>query len=188
AIMEQLLRYKEFAPNPAVADQYIAEVRVMRAWSLFQLARLWGPLLITSSSSTEELYETPVSSFEDVMQHISDEMDAAIPNLPNVRPNQRTDVPGGVTRYTALALKAMANLELKNYQGVADATSEIISSNKFSLYPDFYELFKKPGKLSNESLLEFQYSDYNQGSGTAHTYLFAFFGPENWTPDRKSVV
>src|SRR5690606_31673687 len=68
------------------------------------------------------------------------------------------------------------------YQEVADATSEIISSNKFTLEPDFYELFKIPGKLSDESLLELQYSDYGQGSGTAHTYLFAFFGPENWTP------
>lgn len=182
AIMEQLLRYKEFAPNPAVADQYIAEVRVMRAWSLFQLARLWGPLLITSSSSTEELYETPVSSFEDVMQHISDEMDAAIPNLPNVRPNQRTDVPGGVTRYTALAVKAMANLELKNYQGVADATSAIIGSELFTLYPDFYQLFKIPGKLADENLLELQYSDLGQSSGQNFAYLYAFFGPNDYAP------
>src|SRR5690606_39131895 len=180
--MEQIEKYKEFAPNPALADQYIAEARTLRAFMLFQLARVWGALLVPESSDPSEIYQSPIATREQVLQHISDEMTAVAPLLPAVRPNERTDIPGGVTRYTALAIKALANLELENYQAVADATSEIISSNKFSLYPDFYQLFKKPGKLSNESLLELQYSDYNQGSGTAHNYLNAFFGPENWTP------
>lgn len=116
------------------------------------------------------------------MQHISDQMDEAIPNLPDLNPNQRTDIRGGVTRHTALAIKAMANLELKNYTAVAQATSQIISSGKFTLEPDFYELFKIKGKLNSENLLELQYSDLGQGSGTNFGYLFAFFGSENWTP------
>lgn len=180
--MEQIELYKEYAPNPAVADQYIAEAKTLRAFLLLQLARVWGDIYIPESSDLSALLVQDVATRDAVMQHISDQMDQAIPLLPNLRPNERTDIPGGVTRYTALAIKALANLELKNYQAVADATSEIISSNKFTLEPDFYELFKKPGKLSNENLLELQYSDYGQGSGTAHTYLFAFFGPENWTP------
>jgi hypothetical protein len=180
--MEQIELYKEHAPNPALADQYIAECRTLRAFLLLQLTRLWGEVFIPQNSDLAALLQQEVATREEVLQHISDEMTEAAPLLPAVRPNERTDIPGGVTRYTALAIKALANLELGNYQGVADATSAIISSNKFSLYPDFYELFKKPGKLSDESLLELQYSDYNQGSGTAHNYLWAFFGPENWTP------
>lgn len=182
ANMEQLELYKEYAPNPAVADQYIAEIKVMRAYSLLQLSRLWGALLIPTSSAAEELYTTPVSSQEEVMQHISDQMDEAIPLLPNVRPNQRTDIPGGITKYTALAIKAMANLELENYQKVADATGEIIKSGLFTLYPDFYELFKIPGKLSDENLLELQYSDFGQGTGKNIAYLYAFFGPNDYAP------
>lgn len=182
AAMEELEKYKEFAPNPSEADQYIAEIRVMRAFALFELSRLWGDLLIPTSSQTEELYNLEVSSKEEVWQHISDEMDAVIPLLPNVHPNQRTDVRGGMTRYTALAIKALANLELKNYQAVADATSDIIESDEFSLYPDFYELFKIPGKLADENILELQYSDFGQSSGESRSYLYAFFGPNNWTP------
>lgn len=182
ANMEQIELYKEFAPDPSEADQYIAEIKVLRAFSLFQLSRLWGDLLIPTSSAAEELYSAPVASKEEVLQHISDQMDEVIPMLPNVRPNERTDIPGGVTRYTALAIKAMANLELKNYQGVADATGEIISANTFTLYPDFYELFKIPGKLSDENLLELQYSDLGQSSGQNFSYLFAMFGPNDWTP------
>src|SRR5690606_42120124 len=101
-----------------------------------------------------------LSSFEEVKQHVSKQMDEAIHLLSNVRPNQRTDIPGEITRYNALAVKAMANLELKNYPAIAEATTQIISSNLFSLEPDYYQLFKLPGKLNNENLLEFQYSDY----------------------------
>src|SRR5690606_24806985 len=34
-----------------------------------------------------------------------------------------------------------------------------------SLYDDFYQLFKLPGKLSNESLFELQYSDFGLPTG-----------------------
>jgi starch-binding outer membrane protein, SusD/RagB family len=180
--MEQIALYKTYAPDPAVADQYTAEVKVLRAWWLFQLSRVWGGLLIPTSSDPTTLYETKLSTKDEVMQHISDQMDEAIPNLPTIRPNERTDIPGGVTRFTALAMKALANLELKNYQKVADATGEIINSGKFSLESDFYELFKIKGKLNNENLLELQYSDLGQGTGTNYSYLFAFFGPQGWTP------
>ncbi|WP_420385783.1 RagB/SusD family nutrient uptake outer membrane protein [Roseivirga sp.] len=182
AAMEEIEKYKEFAPNPAEADQYMAEIKVMRAWELLQLSKLWGEILIPNSSQTDGLYTTPVSTQEEVMNHIVSQMDEAAPLLPTIRPNQRTDIKGGITRYTALAVKAMAMQELKDYQGVADATSQIISSGAFELYNDYYELFKTAGKLSNESLLEFQYSDFGQSSGNAEYYLHQFFGPNNWTP------
>lgn len=180
--MEQVERYKEFASNTALADQYIAEARTMRAFLLFQWSRVWGNLVVPTSSNLEEMFALPISTKDEIMQHISDEMDAAIPLLPTVHPNERTDIKGGVTRYTALAMKALANLELNNYQGVADATGQIISSGKFALKTDYYQLFKIPGKLDRENILELQYSDLGSGTGTNFAYLFAFFGPENWTP------
>lgn len=182
AIIEELEKYQEFAVNPAQGEQYIAEIKVMQAYELLQLTRLWGDVLIPQSSQTQELYETPLSSREEVLQYISELMDEVIPLLPDVHPAERTDVPGGVTRYTALAVKAMANLELKNYQEVANATGAIISSNEFMLEPDYYQLFKIPGKLNRENILEFQYSDFGQGSGEQKVYNFAFFGPQGWTP------
>ncbi len=180
--MEQIELYREYATNTALADQYIAEAKTLRAWLLLQTSRVWGDVFITTSSDPSDLLVKEVSTKDEIMQHISDEMDDAIPFLPDMNPNQRSDIPGGVTKYTALAIKALANLELKNYQEVANATSQIISSGKFSLEPDFYELFKIKGKLNNENLLELQYSDFGQGSGDSKSYLFDFFGPQNWTP------
>ncbi len=183
--MEQIQRYQEFADDAGVAlgNQYIAEAKALRAIMLFHISQVWGDVFIPESSDTAELLDlTEVPTRDQVMQHISGQMDEAIPFLPDMRPNERADLPGGVTKHTALAIKALANQELKNYQAVADAAGEIINSGRFSLYPDFYELFKTPGKLSDESILDMQYSDFGQGEGDREGHLYAPYGPQNWTP------
>jgi starch-binding outer membrane protein, SusD/RagB family len=177
--ISQIGQYKEFAPNKALADQYISEAKVLRAYLLLQLSRVWGNIFIPAFTGP---VDNTLYTKDQVMQHVITQMDEALPNLPDLHPNQRTDIRGGVTRFTALALKALANLELKNYQGVADATSQIIASQKFSLEQDFYNLFKIKGKLNKENLLEIQYSDFGTGTGTNISHLFAFYGPQNWTP------
>lgn len=187
--IEQVDNFLEFTNDADFTrgEQYIAEMKVLRAWLHLNLARTWEDIFIITSSQPEAELEQGVASKEEVMQFISNQMDEAIPNLPDMRPNQRTDLTGGVTRYTAYAVKALAQQELQNYQGVADATGAIISSGLFSLYPDFYELFKKPGELSNESLLELQYSDYGTASGGEFYHLYAPFGPQNWEPVRDNA-
>lgn len=187
--IELIENFKDFANDSerAMADQYIAEIKVMRAWLHFNLARVWSDVFIIESTQPDaEIAGGPVSK-ELMMQFISDQMDEAIPLLPNMRPNERTDVPGGVTRYTAYALKAMAHLEMEDYQGVADASAAIINSNKFSLHPDFYSLFKKPGELSDESIFELQFSDYGSSTGDTFYHLYAPFGPQGWTPARENA-
>ena len=185
--IEEIQKYEEAGANAATAQQYIAEIKVMQGFELLQLARLWGSILIPASSQPRDLFNVELSTFEEVMQHISTLMDEAIPLLPDMRPNQRSDIRGGVTRYTALAVKAMANLEMKNYQAVADATGEIINSGLFILEPDFYHLFKLRGKLNDENLLELQYSDYGTSTGTSNKFLWDFFGPTSWTPARSGA-
>lgn len=183
--MEQIERYIEFADADGIAlgNRYIAEAKVLRAILLFQLSQVYGAVFIPESSDLNAFADiTSVPTKDEVMQHISDQMDEAIPLLLDMRPNERSDLPGGVTRYTALMIKAVANQELKNYQGVADATGQIINSGKFSLYNDFYQLFKVPGKLSDESLFEFQYSDFNTGEGDRVSHLYNCYGPNSWTP------
>ncbi|MHA6279623.1 RagB/SusD family nutrient uptake outer membrane protein [Salinimicrobium sp. CAU 1759] len=185
----QIENYLEFATGDDIArgEQYIAEIKVLRAWFHLNLARTWEDVFIITSNQPEEEVAQGVSSKEEVMQFISNQMDEAIPLLPDLRPNQRTDIPGGVTAYTAYALKALAQQELQNYQGVADAAGAIISSGKFSLFPNFYQLFKKPGELSDENLLEMQYSDYGLEAGDAFYHLYAPFGPQNWDPARENA-
>src|SRR5690606_24825007 len=123
AAQEQIDLYAEQASGSNPAAQYKAEIDVLNSFLLFNISRVWGDVFIPETSNPSDLLNAEVVSKDEVMQHISDLMDAAAPLLPDMRPNQRTDLPGGVTKHTALAVKALANLELKNYQGVADATS-----------------------------------------------------------------
>lgn len=185
--IEQVELYEAFAPNTATAEQYKAEARVLQSFLLFQLSRVWGDIFIPNSPDPSDVRSAPLSTKDEVMAFISSEMDAVANSLPAVNPNKRSDIPGGVTKYTALAIKALANLELENYQAVADATAQIISSGEFKLEPDFYELFKIKGKLNDEILLELQYSDFGQPTGDSRNYLMAFFGPQGWTPKREGA-
>lgn len=186
--IEEIAEYKKYTSDKALADQYIAEAKVLKSWWLFQLSRVWGSILIPPTSDPSDLNKIEILSTKaEIMDSISAWMDEAIPKLPAVHPKERTDIPGGITKYTAYAIKALANLELKQYQEVANTTGEIIKSGKFELYSDFYELFKIQGKLNVENIFEMQYSDLGQGTGNNYYYLYAFFGPQGWGPAAKGA-
>ena len=164
AQIEQLEKFRAGGVSSALIDQYIAECQVLRGWLTLTLSRTFGGVFKVTSTDPSLLSMQPK---DEIMNWIKTEMADATTKLPDMHPNQRTDLKGGVTKYTALAVKAMAEQELKDYTAVAATTAEIISSGKFSLYGDFNKEFKTAGKLSSENILEVQYSDFNSGSGIA---------------------
>lgn len=184
------------ADNAKRLAQYQAEVRFFRALGHYWASRYFGavPILGEESNDPNALSNATKSSVEDVKKHVMAEMDFCIANLEDARPNQAAHV-GGVTKYTALMLKAKAAMDLAgndnaspHWDVVLDCTNQIINSGKFSLFSSYYQLFKKPGKLSNEAILEFQYSDFGKESGDIVTSgganelwgnFFLFQGPEN---------
>ena len=178
AQIEQLELFREGGVKSSLIDQYIAECKTLRGFITLEMSRVFGDVYKIESTDQTQIQVLPK---DELMQWISDQMGEAVPHLLDAAPNQRPDLPGGITKYTALAVKAMANLEIKNYQAVADATGEIISSNKFMLYDDFYNLFNIPGKLANENILEIQYSDFGQSSGENVSHLWAFYAPQSFT-------
>ena len=119
----------------------------------------------------------------DVKKYIYDELDYCIANLPAIRPNE-SEHPGAVTKYTAEMLKAKQKMYDNEWDEVLALTEDIVNSGKFELYNDFYELFKIPGKLCNESLLEYQFTDFGNGSGdiVSSDNWFAFQGPRGEAP------
>jgi starch-binding outer membrane protein, SusD/RagB family len=184
AQIEQLEKFRAAGVSSALIDQYIAECQVLKGWLTLTLSRTFGGVFkVTSTDPTLLSMQTK----DEIMNWIKTEMDDASTKLLDMHPNQRTDLKGGVTKYTALAVKAMAEQELKDYNAVAATAGQIIASGKFSLYGDFNKEFKTAGKLSSENILEVQYSDFNAGSGDSRNYLNDFFGPTNWTPAVSSA-
>ena len=182
--INEIEKYRPAANNDALADQYIAECRVIMAWEYYTLANTFGGCLIIDE--LDNIQNIPVSNKPEVMQYIIDEMDAVIPILPGVHPNKSSDIKGGITQFTAYAIQAKAYLELENYQGVADATAAIISSGEFALFSDFYQLFNRAGKLANENILEWQFSAFNQGEGPEFRHGFNPYGLA-WNPVRTGA-
>lgn len=179
AQIEQLEKFREGGVSSALIDQYIAECQVLRSWLTLTLSRTFGGVFkVTTTDPAVVTMQTK----DEIMNWIKTEMGDASTKLLDMNPNQRTDLKGGATKYTALAIKAMAEQELKDYPAVAATAGEIIASGKFNLYADFNKEFKTAGKLSNENILEVQYSDFNAGSGDSRNYLNDFFGPTDWTP------
>ena len=98
----------------------------------------------------------------------------AIEKLLRVRPNQM-EHKGAVSAFTAEMLAAKVYMLLDDFAQVERLTDDIISAGGFSLYPDYYNLFKISGKLCDESLLEVQVTDYGLGSGD-------YLGVDQWFP------
>lgn len=145
--------------------QYQGEVRIIRALAYYRLAQMYGAVTILRTNDQTDMRR---SSRDAVLRYALEDLQYAIDNCPKIRPNESAHM-GAFTAYTAEALAAKANLILGNYAAVETLTNDIITSGKFELYDDYYELFKIPAKLCNESLMECQSTYFGMGSGDAVT-------------------
>ncbi|MEX2566187.1 MAG: RagB/SusD family nutrient uptake outer membrane protein, partial [Cyclobacteriaceae bacterium] len=135
----------------AEINRFKGEVMTIRAYHYIKLAMLFGDVpLITSGINIEEgrnITRTPVT---EVWDFIENELDQAADWLPY------DNAPGRIAKGAALGLKARGMLFAKRYSQAVEAAQELISSNEFSLYPDYFELFQYGGQYNAEILLDRQ--------------------------------
>lgn len=161
----------------ALNHQYQGEVRYMRAYSYFRLVQLFGPVPILYENTQVDMHRRSVES---VYAYALEDLDYCINNMERLRPNQMGDHMGAFTAFTAEMLAAKIHMNQGNYAEVYRLTKDIIDNGNFSLYPDYSELFKIPGKLCDESLMEIQTTDFGGGSADEiYSQWFEFQGPAN---------
>ncbi|MBR6494518.1 MAG: RagB/SusD family nutrient uptake outer membrane protein [Prevotella sp.] len=156
---------------------YVGEVKILRALCYYRLVQFFGPVTILHSNLQPDMRR---SSVELVYKYLLDELQYAIENCEKLRPNEM-EFKGSVTAYTAELLAAKIHLQMGNYEKVRELTDDIINSGKFKLYDDYYQLFKKPGRLCDESLFEIQCSDLTTTAYGTNSW-FAAQGPLVGTP------
>lgn len=162
--LESLDEYAVYATTDAqkaTNRSYQGEVKFLRAYAYYRLVQAFGPVTILRSNTQTNLTR---STIEAVNKYMLEDLKYAYNNCPEVRPNEMAHI-GAVSAYSAKALAAKVYLNMGQYDQVEKLTDDIINSRKFKLYEDFYQLFKIPGKLCNESLFECQCTDFGQGSG-----------------------
>lgn len=176
--LESLDSYAANTTNDQLLSQYrsyCGEVRTLRAYAYYRLTQAFGDVTILENNNQIDLTRSKKAAVE---KYMLQDLQYAMDNSPKLRPNEMTHY-GAVTAYTAEMMAAKIYLNEGNYAMVEKLTDDIINSGKFSLYPDFYELFKIPGKECDESLFECQCTDFGQSSGDMvdADNWFVFQGP-----------
>ncbi|MDD6623008.1 MAG: RagB/SusD family nutrient uptake outer membrane protein [Bacteroidales bacterium] len=178
--LEDLVEFEKYCKTEDELKRnhsYQGEVRILRALSYYRLVQLFGDVPILYENKQTDLHRRSVKS---VYEYALEDLDYAAKNCYRLRPNQM-EHPGAVSAFTAEMLAAKIHMNMGNYAEAYTLTKDIVDNGKFDLYPDFSELFKIPGKLCDESLLEIQTTDFGAGSGDSvgTNCWFTFQGPAN---------
>ncbi len=163
ASLQELEKFGEHTTDTARLQMYMAEIRWFRATAYWRLLRFYENIpyydadVIAAElrlSPRQEVYEYVVSELTEILDHLQDG-----------HPSHLTERRGAVTKWAAHMVLTKLAADFRDYDLMHEHSQAIIQSGLFSLYPDYYELFKYAGQLSDESIFELQFTDFGQSSG-----------------------
>ena len=172
--------------STALVDQYIGEIRFIRAFCYADLVSRYGGVILSTTAfrvdmEDEEIF-LPRSSYEDCVDFIVEELDLAAAALPLQYDAKWL---GRATKGAALALKARVLLyaasplhnpegDIQKWQAAKKATEDLIFLNTdgtvdenvgvklYSLDPDYYGLFRntKSSEIIFEKIFSSEFGHY----------------------------
>ncbi len=164
AALEELELFAKHASDQDLVQQYKAEVRFFRALAYWRMARIYGDIPhYDRLTPAGNLVRAPK---KEAVNYVIRELNEIVGHLPSTHPAQLTNK-GGVTRWAAYMLLAKAAADIHEYGIMLPAAEAIVQSGVFSLFPDYYNLFKKGGEFSVENIFEMNHTDF--GTATGHT-------------------
>ncbi|GAA3937051.1 RagB/SusD family nutrient uptake outer membrane protein [Hymenobacter algoricola] len=147
---------------PAITDmtetirkRCLGEAQFLRALYYFHLVRVYGPvpLIVKPAKSAAEGLLARSSEDEVYERIVQDLTDAAA----NLEETSSSDNLGRATKWAATGLLAKVHLTRGNMSAAATAARAVISSNKYSLWPDYADNFKVANENGQESIFEVQF-------------------------------
>lgn len=147
--------------DTAVKSRMTGEIRMLRAYAYFNLISLYGGVpLITKSFALEDDFNLPRNSYDECMNFVLSELDAAIALLPLSYDDQNK---GRVTKGAAMAIKSRALLyaaspfnnpgnDRTKWQKAADAAKAVIDLNQYALYPNYKGMFLAVNAYNTEMI------------------------------------
>ena len=186
--------------DQAVLDPMIGQMHFLRAYMYFELSRHFGgvPIITETFSLTEESYEVPRNTYDEVAAFVLSETDKAIALL---QEHGEADT-GVATKQAAMALKARMLLymasplnnpsnDMSKWQAAEVATKAVIDAG-FSLHPDYMSLFHDP-VAEDESILSRSFTSLNRVAsqgGWGYNYDFwpsGFDANQRVTPTQNFI-
>ncbi len=135
----------------------VAEAKVVRAWSNFELVTLWGtaPLVTHVLSSSE--YQQPNSTAEELWAQIETDLTEAIESEALPSKTGASDQETGIrlTNEAALSFLGKAYVFEEKYDEAAEVLKEVINSGLYELYSgDYGDVLRETADLCSESIFE----------------------------------
>lgn len=156
-------RLKNLQVDDAYKTQRMGEARFLRAFTYFNMVRIWGdvPLITEEVTNVNDAFNHVRESKENVYKQIIDDLKAAS-SLPGSY--AKADI-GRVTAGAAKTLLAKVYLTRKDYNAASMLLGEVISSNSYSLVPVFGNVFSVTNKNNAEIIFAIQYDKTIEGQG-----------------------
>jgi hypothetical protein len=154
-------------------NQYIGEVKFLRAWYYYNLVRQYGgvPLRLESVASPAEAKSTGRATLEATYAQIVADLTDATAKLPAKAAYPAADA-GRATKGAATALLASVYLTRKDYPN-ALTQLRAVSGAGYSLLSSYRSVFDPANKNNAESIFEVQYLGSQPALSSNFTYTFA---------------
>ena len=166
--------------EPDVANAFIAEVKVLRAYFYYWLLDLYGNVPIIESFS--DAPQNPANnSRQEVYDFVEAELETNVPLLTQAKDGTtyaRFNYWAGKALQTRLYLNAEVYTGTAQWQKALDAANEIINSNLYSLEGDYFTNFNTENSGSNENILVVPY-DEAQATGFNIAQMTLHYSSQN---------
>jgi hypothetical protein len=136
--------------NDAVRNGCVAQAKFLRAWAYFDLVSQWGPVPVYTAPVGDATALSPRMPEADVYTQIIQDLNDAIPVLPNKGQTEN----GRVTKAAAYFLMGRAQMQKGDY---AAAKAALLNITGYSLEPRYLNNFEEETEFNNESIFEVVY-------------------------------
>ena len=173
--------------DAATLKEYDAEARVLRAFYYCQLWKFYGNIPFYMSNLSEP-YAANQTAPDDVYKNVITDLETVIDEniLPLQWDNNNLGRWSQAAAYMLYAEMVMYQNDETRYSKALGYMQAIIKSGKFSLTPNYADIWKESGEWNSESIFEINYSDdkgarsWSWVHGAGGTVYPRLIGPSDW--------
>lgn len=147
----------------ATAKQYVAEATVIRSLMYLNLTMTFNdvPYITAIQSLTDA--KAPKTSREEIVPQVMADLKSIVADLPTNAEK------GRITKGAALATLGRFALYNQKWSDAIDAYNQIINLGKYSLFPDYSQLFTETNEGCDEIILGVRYEGPGMSEGATFT-------------------
>lgn len=139
------------AENVTNKDQMMGELKILRAWYYFDMARIFKHVPYFTMNDDPSHVSNSVYSQDSILRMLQLDLEEAYGMM-----NENAPTPARFSRYTAAALLVKISAQLSDWQRVIQYANIVIASGKYSLYDNYLDMSKVAFNNTHESIIAMQ--------------------------------